>query len=111
MSVEGHTLEPTKVTIMHPVALFKGKLHAAALRPYFVWYDAVDIRFLDNLFPLLLQENRLGFNHWHIGRAIRRHPELGFIFNKIGCDVEEAMSFAGDPVTCEEWDVQFALLQ
>lgn len=96
---------------MHPVALFKGKLHAAALRPYFCWYDAVDIRFLEGDYPLLMQENRKNFNLRHVGRAIKRHPELGFIFDKIGCDVKEARSFVDVPVSCEEWDVQHALFK
>ncbi|KAI4151994.1 MAG: hypothetical protein LQ340_003158 [Diploschistes diacapsis] len=64
------------------------KVRAAALRDKY--HDSADIRWLEGNYRPLLIERRDVVNLDYAGLAMKRYPELEFVFNRIGIDVQAA---------------------
>ncbi|XWW95810.1 hypothetical protein V2A60_003778 [Cordyceps javanica] len=74
--------------------LFKGKLRAAATRSKF--HDAVDLRALESKHgeEIKLQSRDLDLSY--VGLAIKRYPELGYLFQRLEVDVIRAKELSKD---------------
>lgn len=73
---------------LDPSFIFIRKVRAAALRDKY--HDSADIRWLEGNYRPLLIERRDVVNLDYAGLAMKRYPELEFVFNRIGIDVQAA---------------------
>ncbi|KAI1458569.1 hypothetical protein F4805DRAFT_456596 [Annulohypoxylon moriforme] len=73
---------------LDPVFVFKGKLHAAATRRRA--YDAADMRALVTRFEEDIAYGVDEMNLNDIGIAIKRHPDLAFLFRSLDVDIDKA---------------------
>ena len=80
--------------VLDPVFIFKGKLRAAATRSKF--HDSADLRWLETKERVRLQQHKNVFNLVYIGLALKRYPELGTCFTRIGLDITAAKAAAAD---------------
>jgi hypothetical protein len=92
--INGQRLGSGLASFLDPFHLFKGKLRAAATRSKF--HDSFDLRWLADKFeePIKAQKDEL--NLQYIGLAIKRYPELGLLFGRLGIDLAEAKNASHD---------------
>ncbi|KAI1086122.1 hypothetical protein F5B19DRAFT_498651 [Rostrohypoxylon terebratum] len=79
---------PGLASFLDPPYLFKGKLHAAATRSKL--YDAADLRALVARYKDDIASHTNTMNIKDIGLAIKRHPELVFLFRQLDIDINKA---------------------
>ena len=82
--IQGEHLGKGSTYVLDPSFIFEGKLSAAALRDKF--HDAADLRWLEAHYPQL--------NMICIGLVLKTHPEMHWLFERIGVDVEKAKNRA-----------------
>ena len=87
-SVDGQTFGTGSVSLLDPVYIFKGKLRARATRDK--PHDAFDLRFLEGSFHEELFQNHNEFSLEYAGLAMKRSPELEYVFSRIGLDLHVA---------------------
>ncbi|XDG04732.1 hypothetical protein ABKA04_004347 [Annulohypoxylon sp. FPYF3050] len=86
--IKGSYHGPGFASFLDPPYLFKGKLHAAATRSR--PYDAADLRALVTRYKEDIASHTDNMNIKDIGLAIKRHPELVFLFRQLDIDVHKA---------------------
>lgn len=86
--IKGSYHGPGFASFLDPPYLFKGKLHAAATRSR--PYDAADLRALVTRYKEDIASHTDKMNIKDIGLAIKRHPELVFLFRQLDIDVHKA---------------------
>ena len=91
-SVDGQTFGTGSVSLLDPVYIFKGKLRARATRDK--PHDAFDLRFLEGTFREELFQKHNEFNLEYAGLALKRSPELEYVFSRIGLDLDGAKACA-----------------
>ncbi|KAI1098452.1 hypothetical protein F4804DRAFT_338183 [Jackrogersella minutella] len=81
-------------TFLGPFELFKGKLHAAATRSKF--HDSADLRALMKMSEVDIKPRAGELNLKDVGLAVKRHPELEFLFRHLEVDLVQAKRAAKD---------------
>ena len=112
-SVVGQALGAGFVSLLDPVYIFKGKLRARATRDKH--QDAADLRFLEGNYGADLRQKSQDFNLKYAGLAMKRSPELEYLFSRIGLDLSSAKASVAtvDPdqlPKTQPGDVQMGLL-
>ena len=112
-TVVGQTLGAGFVSLLDPVYIFKGKLRAQATRDKH--QDAADLRFLEGNYGPDLRQKSEDFNLKYAGLAMKRSPELEYLFSRIGLDLQSAKASAaaidpGQLPAQQPGDVQMGLL-
>lgn len=87
-TINGQRLGTGQASFLDPFYLFKGKLRAAATRSKF--HDSADMRWLADRYGDTIQAQRGKLNVQYIGLAIKRYPELEFLFGRLGVDLDMA---------------------
>lgn len=95
VTLQGFHLGTGVSTFADPVALFKGKLCAAATRNKF--HDSADLRMLLTRFEGRIKPKIGELNLKYVGLAIKRYTILETIFKNLGVDVKRAKQLAGSP--------------
>ncbi|KAK7544377.1 uncharacterized protein J3D65DRAFT_663627 [Phyllosticta citribraziliensis] len=91
-TVSGATLGTKPASFLDPFYIFKGKQHAAATREKF--HDAADLRWLESHFRDHIKARRDKLDLRLVGLAVKRYPELGLAFGRLGVDVPRAQAAA-----------------
>lgn len=103
-SIEGEHFGKIDISILEPALLFKAKLHAAAVRSEH--YHSADLRYLADNYPEQVQKAKGSLNMQHLGLALKNHPELSYMFEQMGCDLEQAKAAAVELGLLKPGDVQ-----
>lgn len=87
-TVNGEELGSGLASILDPFYLFKGKLRAAATRSKF--HDSSDLRWLEDRYHSTIQARKTELSLEYIGLALKRYPELEYLFRRLGVDLARA---------------------
>lgn len=93
-TINGQRLGTGQASFLDPFYLFKGKLRAAATRAKF--HDSADMRWLADRYGNAIQARKESLNLEYIGLAMKRYPELEFLFGRPGIDLSRAKEAARD---------------
>ncbi|PYH94602.1 hypothetical protein BO71DRAFT_449968 [Aspergillus ellipticus CBS 707.79] len=92
--VDGQKLGTGPSSFLDPFYLFKGKLRAVATRSKF--HDSADLRWLGDRFGSVIKARKNELNMQYIGLALKRYPELTYVFQHLGIDLGQAEHAARD---------------
>ncbi|KAK8237149.1 hypothetical protein IWZ00DRAFT_89641 [Phyllosticta capitalensis] len=90
--VSGAKLGTRPASFLDPFYIFKGKVHAAAMRDKF--HDAADVRWLESHFRDHIKARKDKLDLRSVGLAVKRYPELSLVFGRLGVDVSRAQAAA-----------------
>ncbi|KAK8202698.1 hypothetical protein IWZ01DRAFT_109472 [Phyllosticta capitalensis] len=90
--VSGAKLGARPASFLDPFYIFKGKVHAAAMRDKF--HDAADVRWLESHFRDHIKARKDKLDLRSVGLAVKRYPELSLVFGRLGVDVSRAQAAA-----------------
>lgn len=88
VAVSGQASGSGRISLLDPVQIFKGKLHAAATRAKF--HDSADLRWLAVRAKDKLIAARAQLNLPTIGLALKRYPELKSTFLSLEINTKKA---------------------
>ncbi|EGX95925.1 hypothetical protein CCM_00579 [Cordyceps militaris CM01] len=92
--IHGAVLGQGTSNFLSAFQLFKGKLRAAATRNKF--HDAADLRALESKYREEIKSQSQGLSLSYVGLAMKRYPELVYLFERLGVDVQRAKELAED---------------
>ena len=90
-TVEGRHFGKGPCNFLDPFLVFKGKLCVAASRSKF--RDFEDLQWLADRYGATIQERWREIKPLYIGIAMRRHPELDHLFDRLEVDIRGAKIF------------------
>lgn len=79
---------------------FRGKVRAAACRKHF--HDSADIRWLEGKYHDEIRAKKDQLQLQFVGLAIKRYPELEYLFQRLDVDVPAALSLISDVEVTDE---------